>query len=75
MNFIALAGTNDPSKVIDNAAVLKRHYKLLKKEMHKKKHDVEIVNKYLDKEFERRRNWLTTITPDGRCKMVLEVYS
>jgi hypothetical protein len=58
----------------DNTEVLKRHYRLLEKEMKKKKPDKTIVNIYLNKEFSTRRDWLQKIPAEKRCQMVLDFY-
>ena len=58
----------------DSPEVMKRHYKLLEKEMKKKNPNRQIVNMYLNKEFDTRRKWLESIPAEERCKQLLEFY-
>jgi hypothetical protein len=58
----------------DNSEILLRHYKSLGKEMKKKNPDVMIVNTYLNKEFQARRDWLENIAAENRCQQLLAMY-
>jgi hypothetical protein len=47
--------TSNHSMMMNNAEVMKRHYKQLQKEMDKKKPNAHVVNSYLNKQFQARR--------------------
>ena len=65
---------DDEREPADNKEVMQRHFKALQKEMQKKKPDVEVVNVYLNKEFQGRHNWLRMIPAAERCKELLDAY-
>ena len=51
-----------------------RHFQAIQKEMSKGRPNTQVINVYLDKEFNTRREWLTMIPAEERCKELLEVY-
>ena len=59
---------------MDSDAVMKRHFECIKKELGKKNPNMEVVNQYLDKEYEARRTWLTGLGADERVDKLLEFY-
>ena len=72
--FIGFAEPDNPCNLNDNVEIMKRHYKLLEREMNKKKPNVEIVNAYLNKQFNARREWLKIIPAEERCQKILKDY-
>ena len=51
-----------------------RHFMAIQKEMAKGRPNTQVINVNLDKEFNTRREWLTKIPDEERCKELLEVY-
>ena len=50
-----------------------RHYTSLEKKM-KKNPNVMIVNMYLNKEYQARRDWLESISAENRCQQLLAMH-
>ena len=74
-DFIGFAETGNPCNLNDNdVEIMKQHYKLLDREMNKKKPNVEIINSYPDKQFNTRREWLKIIPAEERCHKILKDY-
>ena len=65
-----IGGDNYPEEVME------RHYAALMKEMKKLKPNKRSINTYLNKEFEARQAWVSSIEPEGpnRCEMFLSKY-
>ena len=55
-------------------AVMSRHHSALMKEMEKTKPSPVVVNFYLNKEFQSRRNWLRCTPAEYRCEKFFSTY-
>lgn len=74
IDIVFLESSDHKSTAVDNTEVMRRHYIQLKKEVEKKKPNVDVVNLYLNKQFPARRAWLQMIPAEQRCKAILNDY-